>query len=306
MKARTTDIASLLKKGVPSKFPADIKPMLATLVDKPFDEPGWTYEVKWDGYRALAYLNKGLVEIRSRNNKSFNEKFYPVYEALKKWKINAVVDGEIVVLNEKGVPDFSDLQEWRSEADGPLAFYLFDILWLDEYDVMGLALTERRQILRSVVPNNDIIKHSENFEATGSEFFELADKLGLEGIIAKKADSIYIPDVRTKHWLKIKTEKRQEMVIGGYTKNETTSKQFSALLLGLFHNGQFHFVTPVGTGFTNKLQSELLKKMKPLETPVCPFITVPEYNKPSRFRPNPPKAEVTWVKPELVCEISYR
>src|SRR4051812_31195744 len=114
-----------------SKQAGTIEPMLATLVDKPSEGPGWVYEVKWDGYRAISYLKKGVVDIRSRNNKPFNEKFYPVYEALKKWKVNAVVDGEIIVLNRSGISDFSDLQNWRSEADGQLAYYLFDLLSLD-------------------------------------------------------------------------------------------------------------------------------------------------------------------------------
>src|SRR5205085_12427989 len=165
---------------------------------KPVEEEGWLYEIKWDGYRALGYVNKGSVEIKSRNNKSFNEKFYPVFDALKKWKINAIVDGEIAVVNDKGIPDFSDLQAWRSEADGHLNFYLFDILWVDGVDVMGLPLTERKEILRAVAPQNSIIKLSENFDATGKEFFELADKMGLEGIMAKKATSLYTPDLRTK------------------------------------------------------------------------------------------------------------
>ncbi len=300
------DIAYLINKGKRSTFPEDIKPMLATLVDEPVEDEGWLYEIKWDGYRALGYINNGAVEVRSRNNKSFNEKFYPVYEALKNWNINAVVDGEIIVTNDKGIPDFSNLQAWRSEADGHLAYHLFDLLWIDGVDVMNLQLIERREILRSVVPASGIIKLSENFEATGQEFFALADKMGLEGIMAKKATSLYIPDLRTKEWVKIKTEKRQEMVIGGYTKNENTNKQFSALLIGLYENGEFNFVTPVGTGFTNKLQGEILQKLKSLQTDICPFKVVPDYNKPSRFRPNPPKAEVTWVKPEVVCEISYR
>ncbi len=299
-------INTLLEKGRQNKFPENIKPMLATLVDKPVEEEGWLYEIKWDGYRALGYINKGSVEIKSRNNKSFNEKFYPVYNALKTWNINAVVDGEIVVVNEKGIPDFSDLQAWRSEADGHLNFYLFDILWLDGVDVMGLPLTERKEILRSIAPQNNIIKLSENFDATAKEFFELADKMGLEGIMAKKASGLYIPDQRTKEWLKIKTEKRQEAIICGYTKNENTSKQFSALLLGLYENGELQFIGPVGTGFTNQLQHDLLKKLQPLQSKTCPFKIIPDYNKPSRFRPNPPKAEVTWVKPQIVCEISYR
>ncbi|MDB5230819.1 MAG: ligase, partial [Chitinophagaceae bacterium] len=299
-------ITDVLTKGKKSKLPENIKPMLATLVDQSFDEPGWIYEVKWDGYRALAYLNKATVEIRSRNNKSFNQKFYPVYEALKHWKVNAVVDGEIIVVNEKGVSDFSDLQNWRSEADGQLVFYLFDILWLDGLSLMEVPLEERKRILRSVAPGEGIIKVSENFDASGHEFFELAGKMGLEGIIAKKATSIYIPDLRSKDWLKIKTEKRQEVVIAGYTKNENTSKQFSALLLGLNEGGEFRFIGPVGTGFSNQTQKEILEKLKPLVTKKCPFKEVPDYNKPSRFRPNPPKAKVTWVKPEIVAEISYR
>lgn len=293
-------------KGKKSGFPTDIKPMLATLVDQPIDEPGWIYEIKWDGYRALAYLNKGSVDIRSRNNKSFNEKYYSIHEALKLWQINAVVDGEIIVQNEKGAADFGDLQNWRSEADGHLAYYLFDILWLNGRNLMGLTFTERKKILESVIPGEGLIKLSKNYDATGKEFFELADKMGLEGIMAKKADSLYTPDLRSKEWLKIKTEKRQEMVIGGYTRNENTSKQFSALLMGVFDQDKFRFVTPVGTGFNNRVQTEILEKLKPLIVTECPSSQVPDYNKPSRFRPDPPKAEVTWVKPELVAEISYR
>ncbi len=242
------DLKALVNKGKHLPFPADIKPMLATLVDEPVEEPGWLYEIKWDGYRALGYITNRSADIRSRNNKSFNEKFYPVYAELKKWKINVVVDGEIVVINEKGIPDFSDLQLWRSEADGQLAYYLFDILWLDGVEIMNLTLTERREILRSVMPHNGLIKLSENFDATGKEFFALAGKMSLEGIMAKKANSVYTPNLRTKEWLKIKTEKRQEAIIAGYTRNENTSKQFSALLLGLYENDELQFIGPVGTG----------------------------------------------------------
>ena len=296
-----------MKKGKPSPIPKNIEPMLATLVNDPVDEKGWLYEIKWDGYRAVAYMNKGAVDLRSRNNKSFNEKFYPVYEALKNWKINAVVDGEIVVVNAEGLPDFSDLQIWRSEADGQLAFYVFDILWLEGYNVMNLPIENRRQLLEAVLPSgNGIIKISEQFDTSGKDFFSLAERLGLEGIFAKRSKSIYTPGYRSKDWLKIKTEKRQEFVIGGYTKNENTSKLFSAILVGLYENGKFHFVTPVGTGFNTATQKDILEKLRPDETKTCPFVEEPEYNKPSRFRPNPPKAKVTWVKPKLVAEVSYR
>jgi bifunctional non-homologous end joining protein LigD len=289
-----------------SGFPEDIKPMLATLVDEPLNDEGWIYELKWDGFRALAYLKDGTVEIRSRNNKTFNDKFYPVFDALKEWNINAVFDGEIVVVNEQGLPDFATLQTWRSEADGDLVYYIFDVLWYEGKNLIGRPLKERRKVLQQIAPDQGKIRISQNFNASGSELFELANKMGLEGIIAKKDDSVYQPDVRSKEWLKIKTQKQQEAVIGGYTKNEGTSKKFSALLLGIYENGALVPITPVGTGFTNKMQAEILEKLKPLETEVCPFNQIPDYNKPSRFRPNPPQAEVTWVKPQLVAEVSFR
>ena len=161
-------------------------------------------------------------------------------------------------------------------------------------------------MLEKIIPEDDVLRLSESFAVTGTEFFELADKMELEGIIAKKNSSPYTPNVRSKEWLKIKTEKHQEAVIAGYTKNENTSKLFSALLLGVYENNELIFIGPVGTGFTTKVQEEILQKLKPLETKKCPFNEVPDYNKPSRFRPDPPKAEVTWVKPVLVAEVAYR
>lgn len=305
-KASIKSALASLKQKKKSSMPADIKPMLATLVSEPFHEEGWLYEVKWDGFRALAYHDRDTVELRSRNNKSFNNKFYPVFNALRELKANAVLDGEIVVISEKGLPDFEALQTWRSEADGDLVYYVFDILWLEGYDLVNVPLSERRKLLQQVIPGEGMIRHSESFDVTGTEFFKIADKMGLEGLIAKKTSSLYKPDTRSKEWLKIKTQKHQEAVIAGYTRNENTSKKFSALLLGIYENGELVPIAPVGTGFTVKMQNEILKKLKSLETDECPFNEVPDFNKPSRFRPNPPRAEVTWVKPKLVAEISYR
>ncbi|WP_282456209.1 DNA polymerase ligase N-terminal domain-containing protein [Chitinophaga sedimenti] len=141
-----------LKKAPKAPFPKTLSPMLATLVDKPFDEPGWLYEIKWDGYRAVALCNKGKVELISRNNKSFNDKFYPVFDAVSEWGVNAVVDGEICVINDEGVSNFGRLQNWRSEADGQLMYYVFDLLWLDGKDLTGLPLTERRALLAPLMP----------------------------------------------------------------------------------------------------------------------------------------------------------
>jgi bifunctional non-homologous end joining protein LigD len=291
--------------GKKVKFPVNLSPMLATLVDKPFDAEGWLYEIKWDGYRAMAYLNKGKVDIRSRNNKSFNEKFYPVFDALQELNINVILDGEIIVAGEKGISNFGSLQNWRSEADGHLLFYVFDILWDEGYSLMDLPLSERKEKLSSILTENETIRISQAFASGGTDFFEAANKLGLEGIIAKKADSFYTPGVRTKEWLKIKVNKRHEVVIGGFTKNKDSSKLFSALLVGVFDNGKLHYTGKIGTGFNDKTQQEMMKAFKPLIIKTPPFEEEPDVNKPSRFRPNPPKADVFWLKPELVCEVSY-
>jgi bifunctional non-homologous end joining protein LigD len=292
-------------EGKKAPFPKTVQPMLATLVDKPFDEPGWLYEIKWDGYRAIAMLNKGKVNLISRNNKSFNEKFYPVYDALKNWKIDAVIDGEVAVLNKSGVSDFGSLQNWRSEADGELIYYVFDILWLNGYNLEQLPLVRRREILRQHLPKDEMVRFSESFETSAADFLNSAIKLGMEGIIAKKANSVYVEGDRTKEWLKIKANKRQEVVIGGYTENEGSGKLFSSLLVGVFDKGKLNYIGKIGTGFNNRSQREIMDKMKGLVISKAPFTEVPDVNKPSRFRPNPPKAEVTWIKPELVCEVSY-
>lgn len=303
----TLDVKTLLKKATKAKIPAGAQPMLATLVDGAFDDADWAYEIKWDGYRALAFVEKGAVELVSRNNKSFNEKFYSLHSLLKEWNINAVVDGEIVVLNDKGMSDFASLQNWRSEADGHLTFYVFDILWYEGKSLIDLTFVERRAILQDVLPaDQDHIRLSQVFEANGTEFFEAAKEMGFEGIIAKKKSSVYQPVARSRDWLKIKTDQRQEAVIGGYTLNEDSRKKFSALLMGVFEKGEFKYIGLVGTGFSDKLQEEIVAKLAPYVTDKCPFPTVPEYNKPSRFRPKPSRATVTWVKPLVVGEVSFR
>ncbi|MEB0261661.1 non-homologous end-joining DNA ligase, partial [Mucilaginibacter sp. 10I4] len=297
---------AILKKAPKGKSPTGIKPMLATLVNEPFDDPEWVYEVKWDGYRTLGFINKGEVQLLSRNNKDFNEKYYPLKKLLESWKLNVVIDGEVLVLNDKGVSNFGALQNWRSEADGELVLYIFDILWYDGKNLMDLPLTERQAIMRDVIPtDDDRVRISQTFKANGTEFFEAAGKIGLEGIMAKRGNSTYAPDNRSKDWLKIKINKRQEVVIGGFTKNEGTAKQFSSLLLGVYEDGKFLYVGKVGTGFSDKLQKEMMATFKPLITDIVPFTSEPDVNKPSRFRPNPPKAKATWLKPELVCEVSF-
>ena len=279
--------------------------MLATLADQPFDDTGWIYEIKWDGYRVISLLNKGNVQLLSRNNKSFNEQFYPIVKTLQKYDLSAVLDGEVAVLNEKGVANFGALQNWRNESNGELAYFLFDIAWLTGYDLTQLPLTRRREILRGIMPQEENIRFSENFDTSPNEFLEAVSKLGMEGIMAKKADSHYFPGQRTKDWLKIKANKRHEVVIGGFTQNVGSPKLFSSLLVGVFDNDQLHYTGKIGTGFNDKMQREILGDLKKLATNKSPFAEIPDVEKPSRFRPQPPKTKTTWIKPKLVCEVSY-
>ncbi|HLY71481.1 MAG TPA: DNA polymerase ligase N-terminal domain-containing protein, partial [Puia sp.] len=148
-KDKLAEISEAIHHAPKTKLPRALKPMLATLVDEPFDEPGWCFEVKWDGYRALGFIQHSKAEIKSRNKKSFDEKFYPITQSLANWDLAAVVDGEIVVLKDNGISDFGALQNWRSETDGALYYYLFDILWLNGKDLTGLPLSTRRKILEA-------------------------------------------------------------------------------------------------------------------------------------------------------------
>lgn len=305
-KKTTKQIEDPISSGKTVKFPSSLSPMLATLVDKPFDSDEWLFEIKWDGYRAVAYLNKGKVQIASRNNKPFDEKFYPIHDALSSFKINAIFDGEIIVATKDGMADFSALQNWRSEADGILQYHVFDILWYEGRSLMNVPLIERQEILKEVLPGNESVVLSQHIDTDGIAFFQSAEKLGLEGIIAKRSSSIYLPGKRSKDWLKIKTQLRQEVVIGGYTLNEGSSKLFSSLLVGVFEKDQLVYTGKVGTGFNNKDQKIMMSSFKELLIPESPFTTEPDVNKPSRFRPDPPNARAVWLTPELVCEVAYR
>jgi bifunctional non-homologous end joining protein LigD len=275
-------------------MPLDVKPMLASSIREPFDDPDWQFEIKWDGYRAVSYLEKGAVSIRSRNNHSFDGKFYPVWEALKQWQVNAVVDGEIVVLDDEGKPDFNGLQQWQRTGKGHLFYYLFDLLWLDGIDLAGKPLRQRKEILKKIVPDGGLLRFSDSIDEYGGQFFEAAKGGNLEGIIAKRADSVYQTGYRTADWLKIKVEERHEAIICGYTKKADTDRLFSSLVLGIPTQEGLEFIGQVGTGFTARLQREIFKKINPLFTNECPFSKKPKTGAPTM-----------WVKPQLVCEVKY-
>jgi bifunctional non-homologous end joining protein LigD len=299
-------VKALLDKAPAAELPRKIKAMKATQVDKPFHDPGWVYEIKWDGYRALAFLEKGAAELVSRNDLIYNH-FSPINELLASWEMDIVLDGEIVVLDEIGTPNFGALQNWRSDKDLNLVFYVFDVLWYDGKLLTDYTLMERRYVLEAVLPKADgLIRISHLFDADGVAFYETAKRMKLEGIIAKRAESVYTGDARSRDWLKVKAKLRQEVVIAGYTRNEDSGKFFSALILGVYNQaGELQYIGKVGTGFNDAMQKDLLKQFKPLETKVCPFEVEPDVDEPSRFRPRRLGAKPTWLKPELVCEVEF-
>jgi bifunctional non-homologous end joining protein LigD len=291
IKALLADSFSLARK---STMPKDVVPMLAILVDEPFDNENWIFEIKWDGYRAVSYCDGKDVELISRNLTSFTEKYFPVTDAFKQQKLKAVFDGEIVAVDERGLAVFQSLQNWQN-TPVRLQYFIFDILWLDGYDLTQIPLIERKKILKEVLPEDDeILKYSDHVVGSGKEFFEVAVSKGLEGIMAKRANSIYQIDKRTDNWVKIKVNLRQEVIIVGFTEPRNTRKFFGSLLLGLYDGDELVYVGHTGSGFNTKSLEEIYKKMQPLVTEECPFEKCPKGNMP-----------VTWVKPKLVCEIKF-
>ena len=192
--------------------------MLATLVDEPFDRDDWSFEVKWDGYRSLAEIRKGKVRLLSRNGKPQNAQFPSVAAALGKVPGDAVFDGEIVVLDERGRPSFQMLQNHLRSGEGEVIYYVFDVLHAGGYDLRKLPLRRRRALLKGLLPVSRTVRLSDFIEKEGRAFYRAAEKNGLEGIVAKDLDSPYLPGRRTPYWLKIKAQKSQEAVIAGFTR----------------------------------------------------------------------------------------
>ena len=178
--------------------------MLASLGDAPFDHPNWVFELKWDGYRAIAECNNSSIKLYSRNGLSFNERYPVIVQQLQRMKLHAVLDGEVVLFNEDDRPDFQKLQHYDSNRHLPLVYYVFDILSLEKKDLCSLPLIERKKILKKILKKNSVIRYSDHFEEKGVAFFEEVRKQKLEGIMAKKSESLYVPGIRTKEWLKLK------------------------------------------------------------------------------------------------------
>jgi len=282
-----------LKDAPVKPMPHGIKPMLATLVREPFDHPDWIFEVKWDGYRAVAEIRDRAVSLYSRNLISFDKKFSPVAGALQKFGFDAVLDGEIVVVDDQGRPDFQMLQHYQDPGSGHLLYYVFDLLYFRGHDLTGLPLLRRKELLKKILPSSSKIRFSDHVGKEGVLFYNVAKEKGLEGIVAKHAQSSYEPGTRSRQWLKVKTRQTQEAVIAGFTEPGGGRKYFGALVLGVFEGDELTYIGHVGGGFAVRDLKDIREKLEPLIREECPFPVQPETN-----------ARVTWVKPELVCEVS--
>ncbi len=282
-------------KGVPVKpMPTAVKPMLATAVDGPFDNPDWIFEVKWDGYRAIAEIRDSGISLYSRNGISFNKKFSPVVDALRKSGFEAVLDGEIVVTDAEGRADFQALQHYQDPGGGHLVYYVFDLLFFQGHDLTGLPLIRRKEILKKILPASSKIRFSDHVWNEGVLFYQAAKEKGLEGIVAKHSQSTYEMNRRGRQWLKVKTRQTQEAVIAGFTEPGGSRQYFGALILGAFEGEELIYIGHLGSGFSEKDLREISDQLAPMVRNECPFIKRPETN-----------ARVTWVKPQLVCEVGF-
>jgi bifunctional non-homologous end joining protein LigD len=286
-------------------MPLTIHPMLAESVDKPFDGEEWLFEIKWDGYRAVAFINGGKVRLVSRNQNDLTAR-YPELKDLAKFvhAREAILDGEVVALDEEGRASFSLMQQRTGfrpggrraaeKADVPVLYYAFDLLYLNGYDWRRVPLEERKAKLASLLVAGDAVRYSDHYPVQGKALFDMAHKKGLEGILAKKRQSFY-EERRSREWLKIKIKHRQECVIGGFTEPEGSRAHFGSIVLGLYDGeSRLIHVGQAGSGFDQKSLEEVWKLLKKLETKKNPF-----FGEVEALR------KVSWVKPELVAEIEY-
>lgn len=283
-------------------MPREIHPMLATLVEQPFDDPQWLYEVKWDGYRALCFIEKGKVRMVSRRGNAMNAQFPEIAAALADAvkADTAIVDGEIVAFDEAGVPSFQLLQNHvgfrrsaalKGEKPQALNFFAFDLLYLDGHDLRKAALIDRRQLLSSIILPSETVKYSEHFVGRGKELLDAVQQQGLEGIIAKQSQSKYEPK-RSSSWVKIKVTCQQDFVICGYILGER--ELFGSLVLGYYEDGRLVYAGNVGSGFTQQSLKLVYGAIEPLITKKPVLSDVPREI-----------GHVTWVKPELVCVVKF-
>ena len=274
--------------------------MLATLVDEPFAGAEWLFEIKWDGYRALAFLHGDSLRLLSRNQNELGGQFPELRELTAHVRArSAILDGEIVALDAAGRPSFSLMQQRSGMLAGdltqsiPIAYYVFDLLYLDGYNLMRVDLEERKRLLAGIVAESPLLRYSEHFD-DGLQLYAAAGQRGLEGIVAKRRAGCYLQR-RSREWLKIKITRRQECVIGGYTDPRGGREHFGSLVLGLYDDkGRLIHVGNAGSGFNHQTHAAMWRRLQSLVATRKPFFGQVEASRRTH-----------WVQPELVAEIKF-
>src|SRR5436190_16852588 len=300
MKKKAT--ASICPSARKADMPKVIHPMLATLVDDPFTDPDWIFETKWDGFRSVCFVRNGKARFVSRNQIEMTPQ-YPELADVGKQLVarEAILDGEIVALDEHGLPKFQLLQPRVGRkrgvealrGKGQIVYFVFDLLYVDGYDLTPCSVVERKAKLAEILRPSNFLKLSDHVQGEGEAFYREIAKFHLEGMIAKRIDSKYVPK-RSSDWLKVKTVMRLEVAVGGYTQPRGTRSHFGSLVCGLYRGDELHYVAHVGGGFNERTLASAFKLMQPLRKDRSPFVAVPKTNEP-----------VQWLKPKLVAEVKF-
>jgi len=271
----------------------DLRPMLATLTDRPFDDPDWVFETKWDGFRAIAVAEPGHARLYSRNLIDMSKKYPSICQALAAIKQEAVLDGELVALDAHGRSRFQLLQNAEREP-ARLLYCVFDLLYLGGKDLRDRPLLERKAALMRILPKSPLLLYSAHVPGAGIKAFNRAKRLGEEGVMAKLASGRYYSGKRTREWLKVKASQEQEVVIVGFTAPRRSRKYFGALVLAVREGEGWKYAGRAGTGFNAETLRSLYEKLVPLITKVKPIA-----------EKVPDAANTTWVKPKLVAEVKF-
>jgi bifunctional non-homologous end joining protein LigD len=287
---------------MPTRMPDFIPPMLATLVAAPFDDPDWSFEIKWDGFRVEAVVDKDDVRLWTRGQQDAARYFGPFLEP-RDWisAKQAIVDGEVITLDDRGEPDFALLQarikgKGTGGAVNPFVYEVFDLLFLDGRSLLEEPLEVRRKLLADVLRPDPRVRLSEDIEGEGMAFYEAAQARGLEGIMAKDRRAPYLPGGRTMSWQKIKIRPEQELIVGGWKRGLGSAVDLGALLVGVYEDGALRYAGKVGAGFTKDSRADLLAALGPLATDEPPF-DVPV--------PRPVAKDANWIRPELVIRAEF-
>src|SRR4029077_12385328 len=286
-----------------ASMPSEISVTLAKLADKPFSDPGWLFEIKWDGIRTVAFIENGAVRLFSRSKRDVTSEFPEFQDLARHVRAGtAIFDGEIVTLDENGRSDFQKLQNRFGVSkpsqklinDVPLTYYFFDLLYCNGFDIRKTPLLQRKEFLRQLLRSDDRLRYSEHQLEKGKELYAAAEKQGLEGIVGKQIESPYTGN-RTSFWLKFKIVNELDAVIVGWTAPRRTRQYFGALVLALFdEKKELQFIGSVGTGFDQKTQKDLLAQLEKLRVSRSPLRIPPKLGE-----------QVEWVRPAMVARIKF-